>query len=226
VWAVSSGNSFEDADMRRLLVAALAVSALVGGAARAASVTDPTGDFLASFAGAHDPDLDVTAFSVNFDPVAMSFDLGASLAGPIDPAEAGLYVIGVDTGAGAIRPFAGIGEPNVIFDQAIVVQKTGATTLGANSLTATISGDSFSLVVPLAMLPSTGRTPQQFGFNLWPRNGLGNNNQISDFAPNNQLLSGVPEPAAWAMMVAGFGVLGGWLRLRRRQGVAVLPVQP
>jgi len=221
VWAFSSGNSFEDADMRRFLVAALAASALAGGSAHATTVTDPTGDFLASFAGPDDPDLDVTSFSVSFDPTAKAFDLGATLAGPINPANAGLYVIGVDTGAGAIRPFAAIGEPNVIFDQAIVIQKTGATTLGAHSLTAAISGDSFSLVVPLALLPSTGATPQNFGFNLWPRTALADNSQISDFAPNNQLLSVVPEPAAWALMVAGFGALGGGLRRRRRQGAAV-----
>jgi hypothetical protein len=201
--------------MRTLLFGAAACAMLACGAAHASSVADPIGDFLPSFVGDHDPDLDVTAFSVTFDSVANAFDLAASLAGPINPAKAGLYVIGVDTGAGAIRPFAGIGEPDVIFDQAIVVQKTGAVSLGANVLAASISGDSFSLIVPLALLPSTGFAPQHYGFNLWPRNGLGNNNQISDFAPQNALLSTAPEPATWAMMLAGFGLLGGALRRRR-----------
>jgi hypothetical protein len=203
--------------MRRLFLGAAAFSVLLGGAAHAASVTDPTGDFLMSFMGDHDPDLDVTAFSVTFDSAAMAFDLGATLAGDINPSKAGLYVIGVDTGAGAIRPFAGIGEPNVIFDQAIVIQKTGAVALGPNSLTAAISGDSFSLIVPLSMLPSTGFAPQHYGFNLWPRTGLVDNSQISDFAPQNALLSVAPEPATWAMMLAGFGGVGGALRARRRR---------
>jgi hypothetical protein len=207
--------------MRKLLFGAAACWAMLGGAAYAASVTDPVGDFLPTYVGDHDPDLDVTAFSVTFDDGAMAFDLGATLAGPIDPSKAGLYVIGVDTGAGAIQPFAGIGEPNVIFDQAIVIQKTGAVSLGANSLTATISGDSFSLVVPLALLPSTGFAPQHYGFNLWPRDGLGNNNQISDFAPQNALLSTAPKPAAWALMLTGFGLAGVGLRRRKsRLGAA------
>ena len=68
---------------------------------QAATVLDPAGDFLPSFAGPNDADLDVLSFSVDYDPVNMVFNLGAMLAGPINAARSGLYVIGVDTGSGA-----------------------------------------------------------------------------------------------------------------------------
>ena len=38
------------------------------------------------------------------------------------------------TGAGAIRPFGGIGQGNVIFDQAIGVQKGGSGSIGGTAL--------------------------------------------------------------------------------------------
>ncbi|MCF8708050.1 FxDxF family PEP-CTERM protein [Rhizorhapis sp. SPR117] len=31
----------------------------------------------------------------------------------------------------------------------------------------------------------------------------------------------VPEPASWAMMITGFGLVGGAIRMRRRKGIAV-----
>jgi hypothetical protein len=206
--------------MRTVLIAATAAFALAAGGAHASSVVDPTGDFLPTFVGTHDADLDVTSFGVSYNPVLSSFLLTATLAGPIDTSKAGLYVIGINTGTGPAAPFGALGEPNVRFNQVIVLQKTGSAVLSGNALTALMSGNSFSLTVPLAFLPSTGFTPERYGFNLWPRNGLGNNNQISDFSPQNATLASAPEPTTWAMLVAGFGLLGG--ALRRRRGVAAL----
>ena len=183
------------------------------------TATDPTGDFLPSFVGTPSPDLDVTSFSVDFD--GTDFTLAATLAGAINPATNALYVIGVNSGTGVIEPFADIGEPNVIFNQVVVVQ--GATATGAVGMipvTVTFGTDSFTAVVPLALLPSTGFAPQLYGFNLWPRVGLGNNNQIADFAPDNALLSAVPEPGTWLTMLLGFGLVGGLLRFRRRPATA------
>jgi hypothetical protein len=208
--------------MRTLLIAAAAALALGAGSAHATSVVDPVGDFLPTFVGTHDADLDVTSFGVSYNPVLSSFLLTATLAGPIDTSKAGLYVIGINTGTGPAAPFAALGEPNVRFNQVIVLQKTGSAVLSGNALTALMSGNSFSLTVPLAFLPSTGFTPEHYGFNLWPRNGLGNNNQISDFSPQNATLASAPEPATWAMLVAGFGLLGGVLR--RRRGLVSLGV--
>lgn len=190
-----------------------------------ATVVDPTNDFLPSFVGTASPDLDVTSFSVSLDPSATTFTLGAVLAGQINPMLAGFYVIGVDTGAGAIKPFAAIGEPNVIFDQVIVVQKNGTAKLGANPLGVSMVGNQFILTVPTSLLPSTGATAANYGFNIWPRFGavVTNNSQISDFAPNNALLSvngilaPIPEPVSWLMLLLGIGLIGGSMRIRRRQ---------
>jgi hypothetical protein len=210
--------------MRKLLAASVAILALNFGLMTSANaVSDLTGDFLSSFTGNHDADLDVTDFSAGFDSGTSSFLLDATLAGSIDPALAGLYVIGVNTGTGAIAPFGGIGAPNVIFDQVVLVNKDGTGLvpgpnggpLDAGAIT--INGNKFTAVVPLSLLPSTGFDPLHYGFNLWPRNGLGTNDQIADFAPNNATLTAtaVPEPASWGMLIAGFGVIGAALRRRK-----------
>ena len=205
--------------MRKILLAAGAVLALAAGPAMATTVVDATGDFLPSFAGPEDADLDVTSFSVDFDDATDTFMLGATFAGDVDATRAGLYVIGVNTGTGTIRPFAGIGAPNVIFNQALLIQKTGMGVVSGHPFTATITGNTLAVLIPLSFLPTTGFTPGHYGFNIWPRTGLGNNNQISDFAPDNATLAAVPEPATWALMIAGFGFAGGVLRRRRTVAV-------
>jgi hypothetical protein len=195
--------------------------ALAASPAAAVAVTDPTGDFLASFTGPHNPDLDVTNFSVVFD--GTNFLLGGTLAGNILSTDTPLYVIGINTGTGLNAPFGGIGEPNVAFNQVVLITgATGTGAVGATAVTTSITGNAFSVIVPANLLPSTGFLPQQYGFNLWPRLGLGNNNQISDFAPQNALLSiaPVPEPSTWAMMLLGFAAIGAVLRRGRRRSFA------
>lgn len=208
--------------MRNLLLVASAVLSLAAGGAQAASVSDATGDFLPSFSGSTelDTDLDVTFFSVNYDSLAQAFNFKATMAADINPLRPGAYVIGVNTGTGPIAPFGDIGNGNVIFNQAIAILKDGTTFLDANVLSATISGATLSLAVPLSMLPTTGFNPNQYAFNIWPRNGLNpaDNTEISDFAPNNANLPAVPEPATWAVMILGFGLAGAALRRQRVRG--------
>ncbi|WP_436805972.1 PEPxxWA-CTERM sorting domain-containing protein [Sphingomonas sp. DT-51] len=197
---------------------------------------DATGDFLPSYtAGPPLADLDVTSFSVNYDAAGKFFTLGATFAGAIDAMTAGLYVIGVNTGTGTIRPFAPIGQENVIFNQAIVLRKDGTGSVGATALdpgAISIAGNIITARVGEALLPSTGFTAANYGFNLWPRIGLGNNAQITDFAPNNANLStnglqgAVPEPATWALMILGFGVVGAALRRRRMIGSSEAAIVP
>ncbi|MFL5298607.1 MAG: PEPxxWA-CTERM sorting domain-containing protein [Phenylobacterium sp.] len=205
--------------MRKTLLAAAAIAAMTlgVGTAKATTVGDPVGDFRPSFIGPFTSDLDVTSFTVDLDRVANAFDLSATFAGPLDTSKANLYVIGVNTGTGVIQPFADIGEPKVIFNQALIVHENGVVTLGANTLSpAIIAGNGFSLVVPTSAFTSTGFAPRDFQFNLWPRTALTNNNQISDFAPQNATIAALPEPAAWALMIGGFGLAGARLRARRR----------
>ena len=79
--------------MRRLLLVAGAIVTLAGaGAAHATTVSDPTGDFLGSFLGNHDADLDVTSFGVTYDAATTTFTLNATLAGAINPALPGLAI--------------------------------------------------------------------------------------------------------------------------------------
>jgi hypothetical protein len=214
---------------KRLLAAGAVLTLAAAGAAHAGSVVDPTGDFLATYAGSHDADLDVTKFSVTFDGATNLFTLNATFAGAIDPTKAGLYVFGINTGTGVNHPFGAGGNPdtgngNVLFNQVFVVQKTGAATLGGQTLATTISGADLGVIVPLALLPTTGFAPGQYGWNLWPRNGVGGNNtQIADFAPNNATLQAIPEPGTWALMLIGFGALGATLRRRRTAMAAAQP---
>jgi hypothetical protein len=217
--------------MKTLRLAAALVPMIVGAPAGAATVSDPVGDILPSFVGTGSPDLDVTSFSVSLDASATTFTLGAVLAGDIDPSLAGFYVIGVNTGSGAIHPFAGIGEPNVTFNQVIIVQKDGTATLGANSLITLLTGNQFIVSVPVSLLPSTGALAANYGFNIWPREGatVTGNSQITDFAPDNRLLSAnglvaVPEPASWLMMLLGFGLVGGAMRFGRDRTGAIAQV--
>jgi hypothetical protein len=205
----------------RLKLAALAFLPLLASTpASAATVLDPIGDFLPTFVGPRNADLDVTSFSVNFNPDTSRFLLSAVLAGPIDPSTPGFYVIGVNTGTGPTAPFGSIGQPNVAFNQVIVVQKDGTGAIFTSPLepgAVTLAGNAFTASVHLARLPSTGSLPQDYGFNIWPRIALGNNNQIGDFAPNNALLRVVPEPSTWAMMLLGFGAIGAAMRSAKRK---------
>ena len=210
--------------MRKLLVAAGAVLALgCGTSAQASSVVDPVGDFInPGIPATAQPDLDVTSFSVSFDDVTQIFELSATFAGDVNPAAEGFYVIGVNTGTGPIAPFAAVGQPNVRFNQFMVIQKTGAGMLGATPFMAAISGNTLNVELAASLFPSTGFAPERFGFNIWPRITDGGLAALSDFAPNNALLAAVPEPSTWAIMIAGFGFAGTALR-RRRRAAAVTP---
>lgn len=186
--------------------------------AQATTVTDPTNDFIASYTGPHEADLDVVSFSVTYDAAAQAFHVSSTMAGAIDPSLPGFYAIGVNTGTGA-GPFASIGQPNVLFNKVVSVQKAGTAAISGVAVPggATISGDTLSLIVPLSMLPTTGFTPDHYGWNIWPRSGtVGGNAVISDFAPENSTIASVPEPASWAMMLGGFGLAGTVLRRRRQ----------
>jgi hypothetical protein len=198
-------------------IIAAAAGLFMASGALATTVTDPTGDFAATYTGPHQADLDVTSFSVSYDSSASSFLIESTMAGAIDPNLPGFYAIGVNSGTGP-NNFAAIGLAGVRFNQVIVVQKAGTAAVSGNSLatgSVTIAGNLLSVLVPLSLLPSTGFDPESYGFNIWPRSGAGGTAVISDFAPDNATVAAaVPEPASWLMMIVGFGLLG--FQMRRR----------
>ena len=229
----------------RPLCCALALSAAVLATPAAATgfIDDATGDFLPTFVGAQIDELDIRyagafylggAFHLMS---AYSFDNPSELPLQVTP----LYVWGVDRGAGQERlvngsPSVGAG---VVFDALVVLSKNqndeffgSVTTFGPGGpVTTNIDadtsgvGDSIIGYVSESLLPSTGFAYADYRFNLWTRDGLGNAH-IADFALDGgmfgaeDLSTPVPEPAAWALMIAGFGVAGA--TLRRRRGLAAL----
>ncbi|HKR93522.1 autotransporter outer membrane beta-barrel domain-containing protein [Novosphingobium sp.] len=159
-------------------------------AAHGQVVHDPVGDFLPSFTGPRNADLDVVTTQVVYDGV--SFRLDATNNGPVGTTASGVYVLGFNRGAGT----AGLANvaSNVLFDSVVLVNangtglvvdtlRGGATPLPAGSIK--ISGNQITAVVPASLLPSQGLKPGQYTVNLWPRSTLGGDETISDFAPNN-----------------------------------------
>jgi hypothetical protein len=182
--------------------------------------TDPAGDFLPGYTGPHDPGFDVRSYEAVL--VGDHVVFAGEMAGPIAPTQAlgGLYIIGVNRGQGTPR-FAGrtpVIGPNVLWDSVVRVNPDGTglfnnivagviTPLTADDVT--ISGNEFSARVPLsAMLPAATRPPEQWTYNLWPRNSavIGNNAAVPDLAPDD---GNAPVRTVAPARVAGVAVNDG-----------------
>jgi hypothetical protein len=219
----------------RIISGLALVTLLCAGGPAAAVDLGPTSGFLPTYMGPQGADLDVTNATAVFRNGSFEFDatFGAAI-GTTAPfgGNAPAYVWGVYRGSPTPASFAPQ-YPGVIFDAVVVAIPSanlalvvdfanGGTPIPFSGMT--FSGNSLDLSVPGALLPSLGFfTPGQYEVNLWPRFGIsGGIEQIAQFDPDNSVIAaGVPEPAAWAMMLAGFLGLGTALRMARRPGLAV-----
>jgi hypothetical protein len=187
----------------------------VANVAIAVPFVDPAGDFIPSFVGPRNADLDVLTSEVTLQ--GSQFVFSTRLAGSVSTTSGSLYVLGLDRGAGTSR-FPVI-APGVLFDEVLAVTGGGVATvrdLIAGTATTlpgcatTISGDLLTVSFPISRAPSLGLSPNNYTWNLWPRTGAGNDNQISDFAPDNSnvpfSVASVPEPATIPLL--GLGAVG------------------
>lgn len=203
-------------------LAAAAVAASPGLSHALDAITDPTGDFLTTFAGsAASADLDVVGATVTYNVATDTFTLSSTMAGAIGLTPGGFYVWGVNRGTGTAG-FAANGLNGVLFDAVVLLRPNGTGTAAGTALPAgaiNVSGNTITGTFSGALLPSTGFAKANYTFNLWPRDAAFSGfAAISDFAPNNANFTAtpVPEPATLVLMGLGVGLLA-WRR-RASQG--------
>jgi len=190
---------------RRATLISLALAAACSASpAQAAPFIDAQGDFLSSYAGPKDADLDVRFADVVIDPKAGTATVFGVVAGPIDKASGKFYVFGIDRGrgeAGRDLIFEGAlgGEPKighgVRWDAAIGLMANGQAVffdalnpgvVPLPNVTVRIAGSEISATVPLSLLPSQGFGFKDYTFNFWPRSQVSlANTTVADFAPDN-----------------------------------------
>jgi len=211
--------------MVRVLCAGVFLASPALGHAAFSGITDPPNDFLTTFGGStSSKDLDVLNATVLYDSTTDLYRLTATLNGVPGTTPNGLYVWGVNTGAGTAL-FAPNGIDGVRFNDVVLVNPAGPSSVldlgggggGGNlpSGSVSISGDTISAVVSGSLLASTGFKKIDYTWNLWPRDTsfgtLADFNQVADFAPDNANFTttpgAVPEPETYALMLAGLGVV-------------------
>jgi hypothetical protein len=194
---------------------------LAGQAARAGIIDDPN-DFLGTFVGPHNGDLDVRFADATFNPgtgrIVVTGRFNGAVGSTVDPTLGSvLYVFGFNRGTGT-PGFAGLGLNDILFDAVVLLSGDGTGSIRlfpeAQAITLdpadiTIAGDTIRARFDASLLPGRGLSTRQFTFNLWPRLGLGNNNQVADFAPDtvNAALATVPEPSALTLTSLGVASL-------------------
>ncbi|HZW52478.1 MAG TPA: hypothetical protein VFF00_00525 [Candidatus Elarobacter sp.] len=198
--------------MRRCSVHLLALACIVAlggcsGAAPAALAnsfrfTEAAGTFYKDYTGPQRPALSAIAADGSFTSSSQTISVIARMAGPVFAGGPNFYVWGWDRGGAASGAAPFPDEPNVKFNAVLVVvadPANGTTLTGTINLLdgsppqtvspALAAPDTIVVTFPASMLPSTGFSPAQYTWNLWPRNGLGGSPaaQIASFIPDNTM---------------------------------------
>ena len=215
-------------DCLAAIAAAAAVVAL--GSPATAAISDPAGDFLATYTGPQSGDLDLLSVEAVY--LGGSVSLSTTVNGAVGTTAGAFYPWLVNRGAGTEGLFASttpvIGA-GMLHDAVVIMRPnlTGMVVLvgPGGSLTFTplaagtisVSGDTIMGLIPLSMLPANGFSPDDYTYAALGRSGAGSNAFVSDFAPDSAPATAtVPEPGAWALMLLGFTVAGAAIRSRRR----------
>ena len=218
--------------MRFLLRMTAAFTLLASATMASATIVDSNDDFLSTYTGPPNGDVDILSGDVAFD--GSSFFLNAMMGGTIGTTPGTLFVWGVNRGSGT--PRLTFGSPSVgagiLFDAVVVMfpdgtlrvvtfPLAGAPTIGVIPGGTAIAGGNLSATVPLALLGSMGFAPEDYVFNLWSRTRVnpaldGTNAEIADFLASSQEARAVPEPATWLTLLLGFGIIGTVMRKARR----------
>ena len=138
--------------MKSVFLGAVALSAILAVApAGATTVSDTAGDYLATYTGPLNSDLDIRSVTVFIDK-SNDFVISATMAGPLGQTADADYVFGVNTGSGL--PLFGPSEDKVLFDSAVVLN----TGHGSNpSLVASnLLNPGGPTVTPIGSGPGTG----------------------------------------------------------------------
>ncbi|PCD02961.1 hypothetical protein COC42_00530 [Sphingomonas spermidinifaciens] len=190
---------------RHILSCALLIASSTSAPALAQAISDPAGDFIPSFTGPKNGDLDLIRVEATFD--GAKFRLDAATAAPIGTTPTGLYVWGFNRGKGTAG-FAAIGATGVLFDSVVIVNPRAGTVTVRDLISGTgttvpasaikISGNQISAEIPANLLSPQGLEQAKFLVNLWPRSANGGNETIPDFGPDNantRLVLAFPTPA-------------------------------
>jgi hypothetical protein len=198
----------------------------------ATTLVDPAGDFLPTYTGPQTGDLDILRGSAIRSATGVALRVRAN--GMVGASPGAIYVWGIDRGAGT--PRLTFGDPSIgaglLFDSVYVMFPSGLGRIvtfpvaGPPTITnlpgtVSVSGDWIEGFAPLDLLPSRGADFADYRYSLWVRNRAnpavdGTNVELADFLPEGSTFAAaVPEPASWALMIAGFGTIGAALRVSR-----------
>lgn len=197
-----------------------------------ACTADAAGDFEPTYVGPQLAGIDIRCAGVRLVGDQLIYEV--TLADSIEAAESSYVVWGVNRGQGVPRlQFIGAPppiKPDVLFDAILIARRDGVAELGLfagmmppaftfHPDAVTIDGNIVRTILPVALFPENGFSAWQFRYTAWSHfeaDGAGfsiSNVWKADFT--DSFGASVPEPASWALMISGFGLVGGILRRRQ-----------